>query len=67
MAESDDLQVQRSSLLGLLRSHVTLVLTLIPILLSGLRIFAVANGDRSTLSNGGLGATTTSRWALPCC
>jgi hypothetical protein len=49
MAESDDLQVQRSSLLGLLRSHVTLVLTLIPILLSGLRIFAVANGDRATL------------------
>jgi hypothetical protein len=49
MAESDDAQVQRSSLLGLLRSHVTLVLTLIPVLLSGLRIFAVANGDRATL------------------
>ena len=49
MAESDDAQVQRSSLLGLVRSHVTLVLTLIPVLLSGLRIFAVANGDRATL------------------
>jgi hypothetical protein len=49
MAESDDAQVQRSSLLGLLRSHVTLVLTLIPVLLSGLRIFAVANGDRAKL------------------
>jgi hypothetical protein len=49
MAESDDAQVQRTSLLGLVRSHVTLVLTLIPILLSGLRIFAVANGDRPTL------------------
>jgi hypothetical protein len=31
------------------RHHVTLVLTLIPILLSGLSIFAVANGDRPTL------------------
>ena len=49
MAESDDAQVQRTSLLGLVRSHVTLVLTLIPILLSGLRIFAVASGDRPTL------------------
>lgn len=49
MAESDDAQVQRTSMLGLVRSHVTLVLTLIPILLSGLRIFAVANGDRATL------------------
>ena len=49
MAESDDAQVQRTSLLGLVRSHITLVLTLIPILLSGLRIFAVANGDRATL------------------
>ena len=49
MAESDDAQVQRTSLVGLVRSHVTLVLTLIPILLSGLRIFAVANGDRPTL------------------
>jgi hypothetical protein len=49
MAESDDARVQQTSLLGLLRSHVTLVLTLIPILLSGLRIFAVANGDRATL------------------
>jgi hypothetical protein len=49
MAESDDAQVQRTSLLGLVRHHVTLVLTLIPILLSGLRIFAVANGDRPTL------------------
>ena len=37
-AESDEARVQRTSLLGLLRSHVTLVLTLIPILLSGLRI-----------------------------
>jgi hypothetical protein len=33
----------------MVRSHVTLVLTLIPILLSALRIFAVANGDRPTL------------------
>jgi hypothetical protein len=41
--------MQRTSLLGLVRTHVTLVLTLIPILLSGLRIFAVANGDRPTL------------------
>ncbi len=49
MAESDDARVQRTGLLGLVRSHVTLVLTLIPILLSGLRIFAVANGDRATL------------------
>ena len=49
MAESDDAQMQRTSLLGLVRTHVTLVLTLIPILLSGLRIFAVANGDRPTL------------------
>lgn len=49
MAESDDAQVQRTGLLGLVRGHVTLVLTLIPILLSGLRIFAVANGDRPTL------------------
>src|SRR5512133_2442071 len=49
MAESDDAQLQRTSLLGLVRNHVTLVLTLIPILLSGLRIFAVANGDRPTL------------------
>jgi cytochrome b subunit of formate dehydrogenase len=49
MAESDDAQVQRTSPLGLVRNHVTLVLTLIPILLSGLRIFAVANGDRPTL------------------
>jgi hypothetical protein len=49
MAESDDAQVQQSGLLGLVRSHVTLVLTLIPVLLSGLRIFAVANGDRATL------------------
>lgn len=49
MAEADDAQVQRMSLLGLVRSHITLVLTLIPILLSGLRIFAVANGDRPTL------------------
>jgi hypothetical protein len=49
MAESDDAQVQRPSLLGLVRNHVALVLTLIPILLSGLRIFAVANGDRPTL------------------
>ncbi|HEY6687952.1 MAG TPA: hypothetical protein VI094_17265 [Propionibacteriaceae bacterium] len=49
MAESSDAQVQRMSLLGLVRSHVTLVLTLIPVLLSGLRIFAVANGDRATL------------------
>ena len=49
MAESDDAQVQRTSLVGLVRSHVTLILTLIPILLSGLRIFAVANGDRPTL------------------
>jgi hypothetical protein len=46
MAASDDAQVERAGLLGLLRSHVTLVVTLIPILLSGLRIFAVANGDR---------------------
>ena len=38
MAEPDDAQVQRTSLLGLVRHHVTLVLTLIPILLSGLRI-----------------------------
>ena len=49
MAESDDAQVQPMGLLGLVRSHITLVLTLIPILLSGLRIFAVANGDRPTL------------------
>jgi hypothetical protein len=49
MAESDDAQVQRTSPLGLVRSHVPLVLTLIPILLSGLRILAVANGDRPTL------------------
>jgi hypothetical protein len=49
MAESDDAQAQRTSLLELVRSHITLVLTLIPILLSGLRIFAVANGDRATL------------------
>ena len=49
MAESDDAQMQRTSLLGLVRTHVTVVLTLIPILLSGLRIFAVANGDRPTL------------------
>jgi hypothetical protein len=49
MAESDDAQVQRTGLVGLVRHHVTLVLTLIPILLSGLRIFAVANGDRPTL------------------
>jgi hypothetical protein len=49
MAEPDDAQVQRTSLLGLVRHHVALVLTLIPILLSGLRIFAVANGDRPTL------------------
>ena len=40
MAESDDAQVQRMSLSGLVRGHVTLVLTLMPILLSGLRIFA---------------------------
>jgi hypothetical protein len=49
MAESDDAQVPRMSLSGLVRGHVTLVLTLMPILLSGLRIFAVANGDRPTL------------------
>ena len=49
MAESDDAQVQLTSLVGLVRNHVTLVLTLIPILLGGLRIFAVANGDRPTL------------------
>src|SRR5215207_9892221 len=49
MAESDDAQMQRTSLLGLVRTHVTVVLTLIPILLSGLRIFALANGDRPTL------------------
>jgi hypothetical protein len=46
MAESDDAQVQRSSLLGLVRSHVTLVLTLIPVLLSGLRIFR--RGERGS-------------------
>jgi len=49
MAESDEARVQWTSLLGLVRSHLTLVLTLIPILLSGLRLFAVANGDRATL------------------
>jgi hypothetical protein len=49
MAESDDAQVQQTGLVGLVRHHVTLVLTLIPILLSGVRIFAVANGDRKLI------------------
>jgi len=33
----------------LLRSHLTLVLALIPIVLSAMRFSAVANGDRATL------------------
>jgi hypothetical protein len=42
-------QAERAGLLGLLRSHVTLIVSVVPILLSGMRIFAVADGDRATL------------------
>ncbi len=49
MDESDDTSVQKIDLTGLVRNHFTLILTLIPILLCAMRIFAVANGDRATL------------------
>ncbi|HEX3199043.1 MAG TPA: hypothetical protein VHR39_15955 [Propionibacteriaceae bacterium] len=50
MTEASDATRQTMSLRGFIGSHLTLVLTtLIPILLSGLRIFAVVNGDRATL------------------
>ena len=49
MDESDDTSVQKTDLTGLVRNHFTLILTLIPIVLCAMRIFAVANGDRATL------------------
>jgi hypothetical protein len=49
MAGSADAGVEKTSPQRLLRSHLTLVLTLIPIVLSAMRFCAVANGDRATL------------------
>ena len=49
MAGSADAGVEKTSPQRLLRSHLTLVLTLIPIVLSAMRFSAVANGDRATL------------------
>jgi hypothetical protein len=49
MAGSADARVEKTSPQRLLRSHLTLVLTLIPIVLSAMRFSAVANGDRATL------------------
>jgi len=46
---SADAGVEKTSPQRLLRSHLTLVLTLIPIVLSAMRFSAVANGDRATL------------------
>lgn len=49
MGALDGAQAERAAVLDLLRSHITLLVTVIPVLLSGVRIFAVANGDRATL------------------
>ena len=49
MGASDGAPAERAAVLDLLRSHIPLLVTVIPLLLSGVRIFAVANGDRATL------------------
>jgi hypothetical protein len=51
MAESEAAagRLPPTGLMGFVRSHFAFVLTLIPILLTAMRVFAVANGDRATL------------------
>lgn len=49
MAEANDSPPPPTTVLGLAQEHIGLVLTLIPVVLSILRVFAVANGDRATL------------------
>ncbi len=46
---SDDAPAPRPSLLALAQDHVGLVVTMVPIMLSLIRVFAVARGDRATL------------------
>ena len=49
MGAPDGAPAERAAMLDLLRSHIPLLVTLIPVLFSGVRIFEVANGDRATL------------------
>ena len=51
MAESEPAadRLRPTGLMGFVRSHLAFVLTLIPILLTAMRVVPVANGDRATL------------------